>query len=59
MKNKTDVNVKLNKGTVKMSELIEKNSKLRRFLYFTISMAVLASVLVPIAIGVGMWIARH
>lgn len=42
-----------------MSELIEKHDKLRKFLYFAISMAALAAVLVPIAIGVGVWIANH
>ncbi len=42
-----------------MSDLIEKHDKLRKFLYFAITMAALASVLVPIAIGIGMWIAKH
>lgn len=43
----------------KMSELIEKHDKLRKFLYFAISIAALAAVLVPIAIGIGVWIANH
>lgn len=42
-----------------MGELIEQHDKLRKFLYFAISMAVLAAVLVPITIGIGVWIANH
>lgn len=59
MKNKTEVKININKETIKMSDLIEKHDKLRKFLYFAITMAALASVLVPIAIGIGMWIAKH
>lgn len=59
MKNKTEVKININEEAVKMSELIEKHDKLRKFLYFAISMAALAAVLVPIAIGVGVWIANH
>ncbi|MBX9866081.1 MAG: hypothetical protein K2Y14_04145 [Burkholderiales bacterium] len=59
IENKTEVKLKADKGAVKMSELIEKHDKLRKFLYFAISIAALAAVLVPIAIGVGVWIANH
>lgn len=59
MKNKTEVKININEEAVKMSELIEKHDKLRKFLYFAISMAALAAVLVPIAIGIGVWIANH
>lgn len=59
LENKTEVKVNIDEGAVKMSELIESHNKLRKFLYFTISMAVLAATLVPIAIGIGMWIAKQ
>ena len=59
MKNKTEVKININEEAVKMSELIEKHDKLRKFLYFAISMAALSAVLVPIAIGIGVWIANH
>ena len=56
VKNKTDVKLYMNKEVVKMGGLIEKGSNLRKFLYFLITMVVLV---LPIALGLGVWIARH
>jgi hypothetical protein len=33
VKNKTEVKININKETIKMSDLIEKHDKLRKFLY--------------------------
>lgn len=39
-----------------MGGLIERSSKLRRFLYFLITMV---AFVLPIALGLGVWIAKH
>lgn len=39
-----------------MGELIEKGRNLRKFLYFLIAMVTL---ILPLALGFGVWIARH
>lgn len=52
----TEVKVNINKEAVKMGETIEKGKNLRRFLYFLITMVVLV---LPLALGVGVWIAKH
>lgn len=59
VKNKTKVKININKESVKMGKLIGRDDKLRKFLYFAISLSVSAVVLVPIAIGVGVWIAHQ
>ena len=56
MKNKTEVKININEEIVKMGGLIERSSKLRKFLYFLITMVVLV---LPLALGFGVWIARH
>ena len=56
MKNSTEVKLKSDKGAVKVCEILEKGKNLRHLIW---GILICITVVMPLAWGVGMWIAHH
>lgn len=59
MKNKTDVKVNINKGAVKMGELLERSKNLRRFILEIVALGCGTILLIPISWAFAKWLFSH
>lgn len=56
MKNQINVKLKINNGVVKMGQLIEKCKNVRIFAWGAL---ICITILMPLAFGLAVWIAKH